>query len=237
MAANRAIEAAAPQNTRVLISGEPGTEKELVAGLIHEKSPRRELPFIVFDLAAGLSAGAVSLALLGGEKGSTTADLEKKTGLLEQARGGTLLINNVEFLPVELLPRLEPAEARLLGASGEKELPENIVKFFGGAKVILPALRERITDVPLLVADLLEELSARSGRETPAASPEALDLLSNYSWPGNTRQLTLLLERWLLNVKNDRLTEDDLPLDILLLSPDSPGSDYLAGFEKSFKET
>jgi DNA-binding NtrC family response regulator len=230
------IQKIAPTNLRVLILGEAGTEKELVARLIHEGSQRRELPFASFPLSEASSPAQVKINLFGLEKGSTTADLRKKAGILEDLRGGTLLLNHVEHLDLSAISQ-KPVEGRLLASSDKPDLAEKrkeIFDYFSEVLVSLPPLRERISDLPLLVKHFLELFNRENGREVKEVSKEAMEVLFNYSWPGNVDQLKLLLERLVITATSDQITSADLPLDLLVKSTGSWGSNYLSLFEDEF---
>jgi len=218
---------------RVLIQGEPGTEKEEIARLIHENSPRRELPFQSFYLSAGLSAEAFQSILSGRDRGFTTADLKKENGLLAEARGGTLFFSHLEYLAAK------PAAgaARLIGASDRSDLAETnreIFDYFAEAVITLPPLRARLGDLPLLVERYLALYNRRHGRRIDRLAQDALEIMSGYHWPGNTLELRLMIERLVLKADNEEITAGDLPLDLLLKSGRAYGRDYPAAFEKSY---
>jgi len=230
------IEKIASKDLRVLILGEPGTEKEMVAELIHAGSPRAASPFRVYDLSAQLSPSEIRTNLFGMGKGSTTIELEKISGLFEEARGGTVFLNHIEYLPADLAA-FQSVEARLIAGSNLAEFPEKSREsfdFFSEVLINLPPLRERTSDLPLLIKYYLDKFSEKYGKEGMEISPEAEELFSNYAWPGNTRQLESLLERLVITAPAAKINATDLPLDLLLKSPGAPGSDYLSAFEKDY---
>lgn len=230
------IEKIASKDLRVLILGEPGTEKEIVAELIHTGSPRAASPFRVYDLSAQLSPSEIRTNLFGMGKGSTTIELEKISGLFEEARGGTVFLNHIEYLPPDLTA-FQTVEARLIAGSNLAEFPEKSREsfdFFSEVLITLPPLRERTSDLPLLIKYYLDKFSEKYGKEGMEISPEAEELFSNYAWPGNTEELESLLERLVITAPDAKINTADLPFDLLLKSPGAPGSDYLSAFEKDY---
>lgn len=220
------IKKVAPKSTRVLILGEAGTEKETVAELIHAQSPRAELPLRLFSLSEKMSAAEIKVKLFGSAKGATTADLKKKAGLLDEVCGGTLFIDHVEYLP----PETFSTEVRLIAGSSQPDLFD----YFSETLIILPPLRERISSLPLLINHFLETFNEEYSKEVKEVAPEIEEILSNYSWPGNTEELKSLLERLVITAATDRITAADLPFDFLLKSGGAWGSDYSSLFEKEY---
>lgn len=233
----KTIEKIADKNLRVLILGEAGVEKEAVAEIIHENSARSAFPFLVFNLSEPMSAAEIKLKLFGKGKGSTVIDLHKTPGLLEAARGGTIFINNIEHLPVELIS-LFTADVRLIAGSSKENLLEvskDNFDYFSEVIIDLPALRERISDLPLLANYFLRKYSDEHGREAPEIVPASLEALSNYCWPGNVAELEALVEKMAITAASGQINPSDLPIDILLNSSGAPGSEYIATFEKEYK--
>jgi DNA-binding NtrC family response regulator len=223
----------AAQETRVLIQGEPGTEKEEIARLIHQNSSRRELPFQRFYLSADLPAESVQARLYGRDRGVTTIELKKESGLLAETRGGTLFLSHLEYLAHK--PVAGPV--RLIGASDRSNLADvnrEIFDHFAEAVITLPPLRARLGDLPLLVERYLALFNRRHGRRVTRIAAAALEVMSGYHWPGNTLELRLLIERLVLKADNEEISVDDLPLEILLRSGAAYGRDYPAAFEKSY---
>jgi len=208
-ALNQFIEKTGAQDGPVLLLGEAGTEKALAALALHDKSPRHTLPFVTCQLTAKMSA---KNELFGQTKGTTVVDLAKKSGALERARGGTLYINNIEYLPVELLPDLRQSGVRLIAASSG-ELPDKVKEFFGPSVITLPPLRDRLTDLPVIATGILDDLSRLYHRENVELTPEAAEALGSYAWPGNVAQLKALLEKVMLTTKKTRIEVNDLPLE------------------------
>lgn len=231
----KTVKKIAAKNLRVLILGEPGTEKQAVAELIHENSSRSDRPLLTLDLTDSMTPAEIKNALFGLEKGSTTADLKKTPGLLDEVRGGTLFINHAEYLPPGLLAA-QPLEARLI-AGGPADLAERSKEnfdYFSEVLLALPPLRERISDLPLLINHFLELFSEEYGKEITGLAPEVEEIFSNYAWPGNTAELKAVLSILVLKADSDRIKTADLPLDLLLKSPGSPGNDYFSVFENDY---
>jgi DNA-binding NtrC family response regulator len=231
----KTIRKIAPKELRVLILGEAGNEKPAVAAMIHEQSPRQALPLLSFPLTSRHTAGAIRQRLLGAGQGATTADLKKHPGLLEAARGGTLFIDHVEYLPAGPLE----SEARLIGGSSLADLAERAkpaFDLFAEVLLVLPPLRERLADLPLLLEYFLEKFNAANGKEIKGFDGEATELLANYNWPGNVAELSALIECLVIKAQADRLTAADLPLDLLIRSARPQGSEYFARFEKAYIE-
>lgn len=230
----RSIKTVAAQGLRVLVLGEPGTERSVVAELIHEASPRSQLPLRSASLSGALSLGEIRALVLGSEQGTTTADLKKQTGLLEEARGGTVFLDHVEYLPAGLLSG--PLEARLVaGASPDlAERSRENFDYFSEGVISLPPLRERIADLPLLIDHFIELFSEEYGKEVIKVAPELEEIFSRYNWPGNTAQLRAVIRNLVLKTSDGKLKAGDLPLDLLLGGPAAAGGDFFSSFEKTY---
>lgn len=231
----KSIAKVAVTDQRVLITGEAGTEKAVVAELIHRQSPRSQSPFVTFSLTAAMSPEAIKQRLLGGGKGSTTADLQRLSGVVESARGGTLLLDHIDHLPAELVASL-PTEVRWIGGSQLTEAADQSKtarEFFAQAAFHLPPLRERTVDFPFIVKYFIDKICHRLGKETVEITGDALAILADYNWPGNTAELAALLEQLLITTSSTRLSADNLPLH-LLLSKAGAGSDYFNQFENHY---
>ena len=208
-----------PTDLPVLLTGETGTGKELIARLVHFESPRRDAPFVACNLAT-LPEGLVEAELFGATRGSYTGATRDRAGLFAQAHGGTLFLDEVGELPapaqVALLrvlqegeyrrvgeSRLRTVDARIVAATNadleravkEGTFREDLLYRINTVRLDLPPLRERPGDVALLVAHLLPLLAARQGRATPQVSDELERTLAAYDWPGNVRQLENELAR------------------------------------------
>lgn len=223
---------------RVLLLGEPGTEKETVATLLHERSPRADRPFIPLSLPAGRSTAAVQAKFFGDGRGGTIIDLKKTGGWLEGTRGGTLFLDHVENLPENIFAG-QAVGVRLIGGSSRLDLAESrreLYDYFGEGVITLPPLRERLSDLPLLIDHFLTKFNDRYGKMIEKLSPEVEEIFSNYPWPGNLAELAATLERLVLTVNAGTIAASDLPIDLLLSGNVPYGADYLALFEKAYIE-
>jgi transcriptional regulator with GAF, ATPase, and Fis domain len=202
----------------VLILGESGTGKELIAHSIHKVSARRYKPFIVVNCGT-LPANLIESDLFGHEKGSFTGAVTKREGKFELADGGTIFLDEIGELPLELqvkfLRVLQEKEIEPIGgkpkkinvrvlAATNKDLEEEVaagrfrIDLYYRLNVfplLLPSLRERKEDIPLLANYFLKKYSTEEGRQVPVLSTEATDMLIQYSWPGNIRELENTIQR------------------------------------------
>ncbi len=225
----------APSDANVLILGESGTGKELVARSIHANSPRRDGPFTPVDCAA-LPEGLLESELFGYERGAFTGAVDRKKGLLEEAAGGTIFLDEFTELSVglqsKLLRVLEERQLRRLGgvelididirvlaatnidleaAVAAGTFREDLYYRLSVVPIVLPPLRDRKGDVALLARTFLARFSAIHGADPPKVSPEVWDALEQHSWPGNVRELRNLMERLVVLSESDRITLADLP--------------------------
>ncbi len=232
------VDKAAPTKSNVLISGESGTGKELVARAIHFASPRKDGPFISINCMA-LNPGVLESELFGHEKGSFTGAVAMRRGRFELASNGTLFLDEIGELShdmqVKLLRVLQERRFERVGGSEEievdirvvtatnKDLQQEVEKgnfredLYYRLNVVhiqLPPLRERREDIPLLLAHFVEKMAAESNLPRKAISPEALEYLSGYEWPGNIRQLENVVERCMVMVAGDTITVGDLPPEV-----------------------
>jgi two-component system nitrogen regulation response regulator NtrX len=233
------IEFAAPTNGRVLIYGENGTGKELVAHFLHLHSQRQDFPFVEMNCAA-IPEELIESELFGHVKGSFTGASEDKEGKFSQADGGTLFLDEVgDMSPktqAKVLRVLEEQRFTPVGgnvslkvdvrviASTNKNLEREIElgnfreDLYYRLNVIpfqLPPLRERKEDVPVLIKFFLEDFAKRHGRKPPTLTRKALDVLENYPWPGNVRELRNIMERFIIMNPQQRIDLFDLPESIL----------------------
>jgi DNA-binding NtrC family response regulator len=232
----RQIKKIAAKNLRVLVLGEPGTERAAVAELIHEESPRAELPLRSLSLTEELTAAGIKKLVFGSEQGLTTADLKKLTGILDEVRGGSVFLDHVEYLPAGLFTG-RSVEARLM-AGGLPDLADRskeTYEFFSEALVTLPPLRERISDLPLMINHFVGLYSEEYGKEITGVAPEVEEIFSNYGWPGNTAQLNAVIRNLVLKAETNRIKVQDLPLDLLLPSS-AAGGEYFSSFEKAYSQ-
>jgi DNA-binding NtrC family response regulator len=236
------------EGQRVLIIGEAGTEKESVAHIIHQKSKRSEFPFKAINLSHLMSNAEINNRLFGKGKGATTIELTAKAGLIESLKNGTLFINNLEALPHSTLDIFKTGEfsrqgsfkkiaiqIRFIGGASVElaEKDKESFEFFSQELIQLPPLRKRSSDIPILIKHFLNIYNSQFKKEI-SFSPEAIEALTSYSWPGNTQELSCLVQRYLLSSKKDQIDLEDLPLDILLKTTQGVGSDFVSKFEKDY---
>ena len=229
------IASVADTDANVLIIGESGTGKELIANALHERSARRDGPWIKINCAA-LPKDLIESELFGHTKGSFTGATTEKIGLLEEAHKGSLLLDEITEMPVDLQAKLlrvlEDRVVRRLGGaksipvdfrliSSTNRGPEQAVKdgqlrqdlYFriNTVTIAVPPLRERREDVPMLVRAFLERYRAKHQRTIDAIEPEAYRRLLGYAWPGNVRELQHALERAVLVARGREIALSDLP--------------------------
>jgi two-component system response regulator HydG len=237
----------APTDSTVLIQGENGTGKELVARALHQNSPRKNKPFVPLNISA-LPDSILESELFGHEQGAFTGAAGKRIGKFEYANGGTLFLDEVGEMPmdtqVKLLRVLEDRKITRLGANDELLINVRLVaatnadlqqlvadgKFredlfyrLNVVNIHLPPLRERPGDIPLLLEHFLREISKTLGREVQGFSRAARKALLAYSWPGNIRQLRNTVERMLVLDSDGLLDVDGLPPEIAATVSDTLG--------------
>jgi two-component system response regulator HydG len=225
----------ASSNATVLILGESGTGKELVARAIHQNSPRRVANFVAVNCAA-LSEGLIESELFGHVKGAFTGAVAHKEGRVVYADGGTLFLDEVGDMPLatqaKLLRVLETREVQPVGgnqvqkvdvrlvAATNRDLEqmvregmfrEDLLYRLQVVTLRLPSLRERKSDIPMLIDHFIAELAREHGRAVRGVSPEARTLLVRHDWPGNVRELRNVIESMVLLARGDTLGTDDLP--------------------------
>jgi DNA-binding NtrC family response regulator len=229
------VSTVAASPSTVLITAESGTGKELVARALHLGSPRRNQPFIKVNCAA-IPAGLVESELFGHERGAFTGAVSSRPGRFELADGGTLFLDEVSEIPreiqVKLLRAIQESEfervggvktlrvhVRLIAATNRNledlikdgQFREDLYYRLNVVPIHLPALRERIEDLPSLVAHFVQRCNERLGKAVLGLSPAALTALERYPWPGNIRELENLVERMVLFASSPWIDEDDLP--------------------------
>jgi len=232
------VERVAASETRVAIQGETGTGKELIARTIHQKSARRAGPFVTLNCAA-VPSELIESELFGHEKGSFTGAAARHIGKFEQAGGGTLFLDEIGDMPLtmqaKLLRVLEEGEIERVG--GDKPIPvdarvlvathrnlEEMVKL-GTFRadlyhrvyvfpMVLPPLRERAEEVPVLAEYFAAQVAAQNGWREKHFSTEALEILKRYKWPGNVRELRNVVERVLLLSGNETISGEEVSLAI-----------------------
>jgi len=229
----------ADSKSTVLIMGESGTGKELVSRAIHYISQRRNTPFVTINCAA-IPETLIESELFGHEKGAFTNAIERKLGRFEIAHSGTLFLDEIGELSLatqaKILRFLEEREFNRVGgsktikvdvrliAATNKDLTQLIKKGLfredlyyriNVVPIILPPLRERPEDIPLLLDHFVQKFSAENKKQVKGVSKEALDILKNYEWPGNVRELENLVERVVTLTMNSHIQPNELPFSLL----------------------
>lgn len=233
------IEKSAASDLPLLLNGSQGTDKKSLARMIHEKSSRNELPFHVYILSPRMSDSEIKIGLFGIEKGFTTIELEKKTGLCEQAKGGTLFIDHVEHLPADILPQLKNADVRIIGGSSLEAFSDKekeVADFFANASISMPSLSQQAPELHFIIKELIDNLNRKYGKGILELSSRTDAIFSNHPWPGNIHELKCLLERMVLKSTSDQIEAEELPFDLLLSGSEPFGADYLPKFEKYFSD-
>ncbi len=243
----------APTSATVLILGETGTGKELIAKTIHQNSPRRNYPLVGLNCSA-LSESILESELFGHEKGAFTGATQMRKGRFEYAHKGTLFLDEVGDMPIptqiKLLRVLEEREivrvgsnvpikvdVRLIAATNQDL--EELVKqgrfrqdLYFRLKVVtirLPPLRERTSDIPLLAEHFINDLAAQHGKRIDGLTPESRRILSAYRWPGNVRELRNCIETMIVVSRGSLLDVDDIPESIRNAPPEPQTFEALAG--------
>jgi DNA-binding NtrC family response regulator len=213
------IAAAARSRATVLLQGESGTGKELLARAIHDQSDRRDKPFVRINCAA-LPEGLVESTLFGHERGAFTGALKRSLGAFERANGGTLLLDEISEMRVDLQPKLlrvlQEREVDRLGGAGPVQVDVRVIattnrdlaaEAAAGRfrqdlyyrvsvfPIVVPPLRDRREDIPLLAYKFAARAAAEAGKSFQGFAPDALELLRDHSWPGNVRELQHAVER------------------------------------------
>jgi DNA-binding NtrC family response regulator len=229
------IEKVAPTKANILITGESGTGKGLIAETIHCNSPRRDKPFMSINCAA-IPETLLESELFGYKKGAFTGATSDKTGLIVMAHEGTLFLDEIGDMPPiiqskllrvlesgEVLPlgdtRTKMVDVRIISATNkdieacirEKSFREDLYYRLNVIEIRVPPLRERRDDIPLLANHFLEEMAALAGRKVKMIDDEAMSALLSYSWPGNIRELRNVIERAIILSSGDKITINDLP--------------------------
>jgi len=219
-----------PTEGRVLLQGESGTGKELIAKIIHHEGPRKNHPFVAVDCGA-LPPTLLESELFGHVRGSFTGADRDRRGLFEEAGGGTLFLDEIANTTLEtqskLLRVLQEGEIRPIGANQTRKVDVRIITaasidlnqriakgefrsdlFFrlNVVSIRLPALRERVEDIPTLAASFLKRFAEKHGKQLRHLAPDAIKILERYSWPGNVRELENVIERAVILAKPNEPT-------------------------------
>jgi len=255
----RGVEKVAGTDSSVLIFGETGTGKELIARAIHDLSKRKNRPLIKVNCAA-LAAGLIESELFGHEKGAFTGALSRKIGRFELADGGTLFLDEIGDLPPELQAKLLrvlqehelervggtqtlKVDVRLIAATnqdlqkavGEKTFRADLYYRLNVFPIALPPLRERKEDIPLLTEYFIHKYAKRMGRRIEKIDRETISRLIAYPWPGNIRELENVVERGLILSRGPALEiEDALLIPSNLSDRDEKGLSTLAEVERQY---
>ena len=223
-----------PTDSAVLISGEAGTGKELIARIIHNQSSRRDKPFIVID-CAGVSGSLFESELFGHVKGSAPGAIETKYGRFEVANGGTVFLDEIGNLSMDIQAKLlrvlrqkqiikagssqvVKVDVRIIAATNKDLLKciqqqtfrEDLFYLMSVVSIVLPPLRERSEDIPLLANYFLAKHNEKREKSVTAISEQAMKVLTEYDWPGNVRELENVIERAVVLTKSGVIRPDDL---------------------------
>ncbi len=242
----RIVEKVGASDTTIMLNGETGSGKGVIARAIHECSPRRSKPFVQINCGA-TPEGLLESEFFGYRRGAFTGAVSDKAGKFEMAHGGTIFLDEIgdmsPDLQVKVLRVLEEGEFERVGghevikvdariiAATHRDLEEEVQKgnfredLFYRLYVIpimLPSLRERKTDIPFMVSHFLEEFAQRNNKPPMKVAPEAMQMMLNYPWYGNVRELKNLIERIVVLKDEDTLLPEDLPEKIRLGEDPAP---------------
>jgi DNA-binding NtrC family response regulator len=231
----RIVEMAAPSSASVLITGETGSGKEIVARTIHKLSPRATGPFVAINCSA-IPETLMESEIFGHERGAFTGAAERRIGCFELADCGTLLLDEIGEMPAptqaKLLRVLEDRKVRRLGsksetpvdvrvlaatnkdpdqAVGSGQLRQDLYFRLNVFHIHLPPLRDHKDDIPLLVEHILRDVNAKHGKHVRGVGAEVLDIFMGHTWPGNIRELRNVLERASIMCEKDLITRACLP--------------------------
>ena len=229
------IRQAAPSSATVLLLGESGTGKEMFARALHEHSPRAQMPFVPINCAA-IPETILESELFGYERGAFTGATQRKEGRIERAQQGTLFLDEIgELTPsvqVKLLRFLQEGEIERLGGNStikvdcrvvaatnqdlatrvrEQKFREDLFYRLNVIQVVLPPLRDRVEDVPILADHFIARYSAKNQKPVRALTRDALQAMESYPWPGNVRELEHAIERAVVLSRGSEIELTDLP--------------------------
>ena len=234
------ISAMAPSEANVLIIGESGVGKEIIANVIHSRSRRADKPMVKLNCAAFPQA-MIEGELFGYMKGAFTGATNDFRGMIAEAEGSTLFLDEISEMPAELQTRflrvLQEREFRPLGSTktvkanfrvvaatnrpvqealAENRLRSDLYYRLNTFQIALPALRERKEDIPPLVASFVKRFAEQLGKAEPTIAPEAFQKLLDYGWPGNVRELQNVVEYAVVLARQDQITVKELPAEVRL---------------------
>jgi DNA-binding NtrC family response regulator len=232
------VEKVAPSKASVVITGQSGTGKEMIARAIHQLSPRREKPFIAINCSA-IPAGLMESEMFGHERGAFTGADQRRLGAWELADGGTLFLDEVGEIPIELQAKflrvLEEERLRRLGGKSEISVDVRVIsatnrdlkeEIKGGRfredlyfrlnvfHIPLAPLKERRDDIPLLVQHFIDRFGREGGKKLAGLTQQAMKVLSEYAWPGNIRELRNTLERAVILCGSAAIDVEHLPAEM-----------------------
>jgi two-component system response regulator HydG len=235
----------APTDVSVLIQGESGTGKEYVARMLHSQSKRSSKPFVAIDCGA-LSKELAASELFGHMKGAFTGAIADKKGVFEYAQGGTLFLDEVGNLnydvQVKLLRALQekviqpvgsnkpkPVDVRIITATNDDllnsvsngDFRQDLYHRINEFKIQLPALRQRDSDIDIFIKHFIQQANDELGRKVILISSEANDILHQYDWPGNLRELKNVIKRMVLLTPGEQAEAETLPDEMLLSVPNN----------------
>jgi formate hydrogenlyase transcriptional activator len=197
-----AVNVVAPTDAAVLICGETGTGKEMIARMIHELSSRNRGPYVKVNCGA-IPAGLIESELFGHERGAFTGAFAQAVGRFQTADQGTIFLDEIGDLPIELQPKLlrvlQEQEFERLGASRtirvKRRFREDLLYRINVFPISLPPLRDRHQDIPALVWHFVRKFSAKSNKDISVVPEDVMDILQRHAWPGNIRELQNFIER------------------------------------------
>lgn len=255
------IDKVAPSELSVVVYGETGTGKELVARALHARSRRSAKPLVVFDCSA-IPPNLIESELFGHEKGAFSGAIRQHRGVFEQAKGGTLFFDELGELPLSLQPKflraLETGEVRRVGgersiridtrvvAATNRDLPSliqagtfrrDLYYRLAKASMTLPSLRDRRDDIPLLAAHFLVQRPNPDAASPQRFGPDALAIMRAYSWPGNARELRNVVDRAAAFCDTEFIGASHLPAELSATTSDRAGRfDGISGLPSGLKE-
>jgi DNA-binding NtrC family response regulator len=254
------VQQVAPTRASVLLTGESGTGKELVAKAIHHLSPRAQQPFVTVHCAA-LAPTLLESELFGHEKGAFTGAHERRIGRFEQAQGGTLFLDEIgeidATIQVKLLRflgertfervgsnRTLTADVRLIAATNKNleeqvkagAFREDLLFRLRVVEILLPPLRERTGDIPLLAQNFLREFARENSKPVNDFTADALERLMYYSWPGNVRELRTAIEHAVVLCRSEKISARDLPSSVRTGGSSTEPASSLARNDLTVKE-
>lgn len=244
----QAIDSVRESNATILLTGESGTGKEMVARAIHKHGNRADKPFVAVNCAA-IPEGLLESEMFGHRKGAFTGAVTDRIGRFQQADKGTLFLDEIGEMPLALQAKIlralqerviepvgDPRERKvdvrviaatnknLLEAVANKEFREDLYYRLNVFPIPLPALRERVEDIAPLARHFAHSLGAAAGKRITGFSPQALQAMAHYSWPGNIRELQNCVERATIVASGTVIEDDDLPAYLFASSPAGSGA-------------